>query len=142
MKTLFLLAFFFTTYFSSAQLSHNTYLANLPQDTKIQLKHSFSIPSYQSTLTIDAGESNRCSCHYYTKSTAEERLIDKNIPLEVRHVSVKGIFDGSQRHVARIYLKNQAGYFKLKCYSRRMLIEHVLDYFIVIPNNPSLRAST
>lgn len=142
MKILTLLALFFTAYFSSAQLTHNTYLSNLPQGTKIQLKHSFSIPSYQNSVTIDAGESNRCSCHYYTKSTAEERLIDKNIPLAVRHVSVKGIFDGSQRHVARIYLKNQAGYFKLKCYSRRMLVEHVLDYFNFISDNPSPKAAT
>ena len=49
----------------------------------------------------------------------------------LKSVSIKGIFDGSQMHIARIFLNETAGYFKFKCYARDILVEHISDFLEV-----------
>ena len=62
------------------------------------------------------------------------RQCSRRDQLLIDMIKVKGVFDGSQRHIARIYLKGNIGYFKLNCYSRRMMLEHALEFFDISTN--------
>ena len=113
----------------SAQYSKLTFLSELTLDSELYLKSDFVIPKNTSVVTLVSGIRKRCSCQFFTHKRDFERVIRQSDKLLISKVSVKGVFDGSQTHVSRIYLKNKIGYFKLKCYSKRMLVDHALDFF-------------
>ena len=119
----------FFAFQGNAQYSKLSFLSELPLDSELYLKSDFIIPGNTSVVLLDTGIGKRCSCQFFTYKKDFERTIRPSDKLLIDKVSVKGVFDGSQTHVSRIYLKNKIGYFKLKCYSKRMLIDHALDFF-------------
>ena len=127
-----ILAFSISLFFAfqvNAQYSKLSFLSDLPLDSELYLKSDFIIPQKTSVVILDSGIRKRCSCQFFTHKKDFERIIKPSDKLLIEKVSVKGVFDGSQTHVSRIYLKNKIGYFKLKCFSKRMLVDHALDFF-------------
>jgi hypothetical protein len=112
-----------------AQVTTETILTELPPSTLLYSKSDFEVPSNSISVVLDSGAGKSCSCQFFTEKKDYDRTINSTDQLLIDMIKVKGIFDGSQMHIARIYLKGNIGYFKLKCYSRRMMLEHALEFF-------------
>lgn len=115
-----------------AQVTIDTKLNDLLEGTKVTIKTAFEIPAGAKSILLDDGKGKICSCQFFASETKENKqLYNREHLFSLRTVVIKGLFDGSQMHVARIYFKNTSDYFKLKCYTRNLLVEHVLDYLNV-----------
>lgn len=115
-----------------AQIMADTKLMTLPEGTKMAMKESFGIPVGAKSVLLDNGKGKICSCQFFTATAQDEiQLYDSKHLFSLRKVTIKGLFDGSQMHVARIYFENTSDYFKLKCYTRDILVKHVSDYLTI-----------
>lgn len=132
LSLIFVVLFVFTFSHTQAQVAESTSLYDLPEGTEFTIKKSFEIPAGAKSILLDDGKGKICSCQFFTSEAKEQgQLYHTNYSLSLKTVSVKGLFDGSQMHVARIYFKNTSDYFKLKCYTRDLLVEHLSDYLNV-----------
>lgn len=117
---------------SQAQVATSTKLSKLAINTKIALKESFEIPKGAKSVVLDNGKGKICSCQFFTHSAEKKsQLYETERLFSFKTVTIKGLFDGSQMHVARIYFNNTSDYFKLKCYTRDILVEHISEYLKV-----------
>lgn len=115
-----------------AQVTTDTKLSKLPPNTKIAFKEPFEVPIGVKSVVLDDGKGKICSCQFFTHSTQEKnQFYDTERLFSFKTITIKGLFDGSQMHVARIYFNNTSDYFKLKCYTRDILVEHISEYLTV-----------
>lgn len=115
----------------TAQVTNEVKLRDLPAGTTITLNQEFALPAGQTSLWLDSGKGKTCSCQFFGKDTGQETAYAKGQELTLRQISVKGLFDGSQMHVARVYFNETPNYFKFKCYARDIDAEHVSDYLTI-----------
>lgn len=132
MHMLFIFSLILSSSAAFTQVQSNAHLSHFNKALQLRPKKAFVLPAYHAVVAIDKNNNKRCSCVFYSQKLAKDLVFDSSSVLSIRHISVQGIFDGSQQHVARIYLKNHSGYFKLKCYARRMLVEYLSDYFTIL----------
>ena len=99
----------------SAQIYDNSYLADLPVNTTIYIKSNTKIPKGTTLVTVDDGQGKMCSCQFFITPTDYDRELKAKRPLSIKEIKVKGLFDGSQMHVFKIYLNGSNDFFKLKC---------------------------
>lgn len=118
-----------------AQLSNNSFVRNLTKNTEFTVQQAFQIPAKKKSILIDNGDGKICSCQFFTQESTVERVYEQGKVLRIRNITIKGLFDGSQMHVARIYLENSPSYFKFKCYSREITIEQLQDFVSIGDNN-------
>ena len=133
-KLIFSFVFMFSICSVFGQLTNETILTELPSSTLLSSKSNFTVPSNSTSVLLDSGLGKPCSCQFFTDKKDYDRMINSQDQLLIDMIKVKGVFDGSQRHIARIYLKGNIGYFKLNCYSRRMMLEHALEFFDISTN--------
>lgn len=107
----------------SAQIYDNSYLADLPNNTTIYIKSDTKIPKGTSLVTLDNGQGKMCSCQFFITPTDYDRELKAKRPLSVKKIKVKGLFDGSQMHVFKIYLNGSSDFFKLKCGTAQLQIK-------------------
>jgi hypothetical protein len=80
---------------------------------------------------LDNGDGKICSCQFFTQEDSIDRVYEQGKSLRIRNITIKGLFDGSQMHVARIYFEQSSSYFKFKCYSREITIQQLQDYITI-----------
>lgn len=115
-----------------AQVGLDTKLRALPENTEIRVQTAFEIPADAKSVMLDNGKGKICSCQLFTpEPSAQSRSYTTEETLLLRTITIKGLFDGSQMHVARIYFHNTRDYFKLKCYAREILVEHIAEFLRV-----------
>jgi hypothetical protein len=122
--------FLFMTKSLSAQVAPQTGLRSLAFNTEISLAQEFTIPAGVNSLWLDSGKGKLCSCQFFVKDSQREKQYEKSQQFSLKQVTVKGLFDGSQMHVARIYFNESNDYFKFKCYTRNVLVQHVSEFLI------------
>lgn len=105
-------------------------LTELETATPFVIKQAFEIPLGAQSMVLDQGKGKMCSCQFFAVDTKEGETVSYTAGQELilRKVTVKGLFDGSQMHVARIYFQNTNDYFKFKCYTRNITLEHIQDF--------------
>jgi len=121
----------FMTNSLSAQVAPETGLRSLAFNTEISFAQEFTVPAGARSLWLDSGKGKLCSCQFFTKESEVDKKYEKSQQFSLRDVTVKGLFDGSQMHVARIYLNENSDYFKFKCYTRNILVEHVSEFLTI-----------
>jgi hypothetical protein len=114
-----------------AQVSNKSYVRNLPKQTEVWLRQAFEIPALKKSVLLDNGDGKICSCQFFTQEDSIDRVYEQGKSLRIRNITIKGLFDGSQMHVARIYFEQSSSYFKFKCYSREITIQQLQDYITI-----------
>ncbi len=117
--------------YSYSQIAINTDLRNLAQNTEFVLNKPFTIPANSKSVLLDEGTGKICSCQFFTTKSDKERIYKKNKLLYLNNITIKGLFDGSQMHIARIYFIGTDDYFKFKCYTRDILVNHLSEFFSI-----------
>jgi len=112
-----------------AQIYDDSYLADLPANTSIYMKSDINIPKGASSVLLDSGQGKICSCQFFINPVDYNRELKAKRPLQVKKIKVKGLFDGSQMHVFKIYLNDSNDYFKLKCYTAQLQIKDFNKFF-------------
>jgi len=123
-----------TTHSLTAQIADEARLRDLEEGTTITFNEKVVLPAGQTSLWLDTGKGKTCSCQFFGKDTGEETIYEAGKQLSLRLVSVKGLFDGSQMHVARVYFNETPNYFKFKCYARDINVGHIADFLTVESN--------
>ena len=118
----------------NAQVTTKTRLRDLSANTKVNLTKGYLIPAETESIIIDSGEGKLCSCKIFAQKLIVGHEYEKDKQLTLKAIEIKGLFDGSQMHVARVYFNETSDYFKFKCYARDILVEHVLEYLIFEEN--------
>lgn len=117
---------------SYGQIIPETSLRELPENTQMVVNKSFEISSEAKSVWLDNGKGKICSCQFFSSNTeGKTRFYQTGNILLLKKVIIKGLFDGSQMHVARIYFNNTDDYFKVKCYARDILVGHISGYLNV-----------
>ncbi len=118
-----------------AQVSNKSYIRNLPEHTEVWIQQAFDIPALKKSILVDNGDGKICSCQFFTQKDSTERIYEQGKLLRIRNITIKGLFDGSQMHVARVYFEHNNSYFKFKCYSREITIKQLQDYITIRENS-------
>lgn len=100
----------------------------LLQEKTLFVKDSIFIPSAMNNVWVDSGEGKLCSCQFWVHPKNQPRQLTTQQALDIADIQIKGLFDGSQMHVVRIYLDTR-DYFKLKCYGKRITKKHLELFF-------------
>ena len=129
-----------TTTTLQAQITSKTNLRDLPVSLDVSIAKSFEVPSDTTSVLLDNGKGKVCSCQFFTDKSTQVKFFDKSLELTLKDITVKGLFDGSQMHVARVYFNETDSYFKFKCYARDIKVEHVLEFLTfgsnIVANEP------
>jgi hypothetical protein len=114
-----------------AQIAQNALVRELPTNTAITINKEFTIQAGAQSYVLDSGKGKICNCQFFTQESNQNRLYDINQQLSLKNITIQGLFDGSQMHVARIYFNGTKDYFKLKCYGRDILVKHISEFLVV-----------
>ncbi|MCH2022595.1 MAG: hypothetical protein MK207_08975 [Saprospiraceae bacterium] len=114
-----------------AQIAQNALVRELPSNTTITINKEFTVQAGAQSYLLDSGKGKLCSCQFFTQRKNKTRIYEINDQFSLKNVTIKGLFDGSQMHVARMYFNGTKDYFKLKCYGRDILVKHISDYLVV-----------
>ncbi|BDS12072.1 hypothetical protein [Aureispira anguillae] len=129
LQLLFTIGLIFLGTVTYSQTTLETRLRELPENTKITVNYSLKLPEGAKSVWLDNGKGKICSCQLLiAESNNENRVYQSNQTLSLKKITIKGLFDGSQMHVARVYFHNTDDYFKFKCYARDILVKHIAEY--------------
>ena len=111
-----------------AQIDTETNISVIPLNTEISISKQFVIPAGANAVTLDDGKGKLCSCKFYTPESEETRTYEQNQSKTLKNITIKGLFDGSQMHVARVYFNESNEYYKFKCYSRDIKVKDIAPF--------------
>lgn len=137
-KKLIFLSLFFSVFLYSnlrAQSPNEIFIRNLPKQTKAFLQKAFEVPALKNSFLVDNGDGKICSCQFFIQIDSIDRVFEQGKLLRIKNITIKGLFDGSQMHVARIYFEDSSGYFKFKCYSPEITIQQLQEYISIGENS-------
>ena len=114
-----------------AQIAQNALVRALPSNTAITINKEFTVQAGAQSHLLDSGKGKICNCQFFTNGSNQNRTYDINQQLSLKNITIKGLFDGSQMHVVRMYFNGTQDYFKLKCFGRDILVKHISEFLVV-----------